>query len=53
MGWRHKTVIKEYEMDDTKNHEKYQRTDAYSTDEIGADITISSPTTNSQISEPI
>jgi len=56
MGWMHKTEIKEYEMDSIKspqdNNEKYHRTDTtYSPNETDHDLRISSPTTNSVISE--
>lgn len=55
MAWMHTTVIKEYDMDGSKSPqddvEKYHRTDTYSPDGIDYDLTISSPTTNSVMSE--
>lgn len=57
MAWTHKTVIKEYEMDDKNqqddvgNVEKFRRTDTHTSDAIVSDIA-SSPTTNSQMSDP-
>lgn len=57
MAWTHKTVIKEYEMDDknqqddVENVEKFRRTDTHTSDAIVSDIA-SSPTTNSQMSDP-
>ena len=58
MAWMHKTVVKEYDMDDKEQQdddvEKYKKTDTYSPEPIGADISILSPTstTNSQMSDP-
>ena len=56
MAWIHKTVVKEYDMDDKEQKdddvEKYKRTDTCSPEPIGADISILSPTTNSQMSDP-
>ena len=53
MAWRHKTVIKEYEMnknDQPDDVEKYRRTDTSTPDEGGADFTTS--TSPSQMSDP-
>lgn len=55
MAWIHKTVVKEYDMDDKEQQdddvEKYKRTDTVSPEPIGADISILSPTTDSQMSD--
>ena len=55
MAWTHKTVVKEYDMDDKEQQddvEKYKRTDTHSPEPIGANMSILSPTTNSQMSDP-
>ena len=53
MAWMHKTVVKEYNMDENQEDDagKYQRTDTHSPNGMDADITISASPT-SQMSDP-